>query len=68
MKATEAKLLDFLRIPLIPVTYIKVVAVQLLERLKAEKLQVDHWRDKEATRPAIRYPLGCLGIKRVDPL
>ena len=29
---------------------IKAVAVQLLERLKEEKLRVDHWRDKEATR------------------
>ncbi|MDZ7750410.1 MAG: type I restriction endonuclease subunit R [Gammaproteobacteria bacterium] len=33
---------------------IKAVAVQLLERLKAEKLRVDHWRDKEATRDAVR--------------
>ncbi|WP_372522110.1 type I restriction endonuclease subunit R [Sulfuricaulis sp.] len=33
---------------------IKAVAVQLLERLKAEILRVDHWRDKEATRDAVR--------------
>ena len=32
---------------------IKAVAVQLLKKLKAEKLQVDHWRDKEATRDAV---------------
>ena len=36
---------------------IKAVAVQLLERLKAEKLQVDHWRDKEATRDAVRVAI-----------
>lgn len=33
---------------------IKLVAMQLLEQLKAEKLQVDHWRDKESTRDAVR--------------
>lgn len=33
---------------------IKSVAVQLLETLKQEKLRVDHWRDKEATRDAVR--------------
>lgn len=33
---------------------IKDVAVELLEILKAEKLRVDHWRDKEATRDAVR--------------
>ncbi|MEW6172196.1 MAG: type I restriction endonuclease subunit R [Bacillota bacterium] len=33
---------------------IKAVAVGLLERLKAEKLRVDHWRDKESTRDAVR--------------
>ncbi len=32
---------------------IKAVAVELLGRLKAEKLRVDHWRDKEATRDAV---------------
>jgi type I restriction enzyme R subunit len=32
---------------------IKSVTVGLLERLKAEKLRVDHWRDKEATRDAV---------------
>jgi type I restriction enzyme R subunit len=36
---------------------IKAVAVQLLERLKAEKLRVDHWRDKEATRDAVRLAI-----------
>ena len=36
---------------------IKAVAVQLLERLKKEKLQVDHWRDKESTRDAVRLAI-----------
>ncbi|MDZ7811316.1 MAG: DUF3387 domain-containing protein [Arhodomonas sp.] len=34
---------------------IKRVASQLLERLKAAKLRVDHWRDKQATRDAVLY-------------
>lgn len=33
---------------------IKAVAVELLERLKAERLRVDNWREKEATRDAVR--------------
>jgi type I restriction enzyme R subunit len=33
---------------------IKDVAVNLLENLKVEKLRIDHWRDKEATRDAVR--------------
>lgn len=33
---------------------IKEVAVDLLVTLKEEKLRVDHWRDKEATRDAVR--------------
>ncbi len=33
---------------------IKAVAVRLLERLKAEKLRIDHWRDKESTRDAVK--------------
>ena len=32
---------------------IKAVALGLLETLKAEKLKVDHWRDKEATRDSV---------------
>ena len=36
---------------------IKAVAVKLLERLKAEIGQVDHWRDKESTRDAIRVAI-----------
>ncbi|MCB2199028.1 type I restriction endonuclease subunit R [bacterium] len=36
---------------------IKGVAVELLENLKAEKLRVDHWRDKEATRDAVRLTI-----------
>ncbi len=36
---------------------IKKVAAQLLERLKEEKLRIDHWRDKEATRDAVRVTI-----------
>jgi len=36
---------------------IKAVAVNLLETLKAERLRVDHWRDKEATRDAVRMAI-----------
>ncbi len=36
---------------------IKIVAVNLLARLKEEKLHIDHWRDKEATRDAIRVTI-----------
>ena len=37
---------------------IKAVAVGLLQKLKAKKLRVDHWRDKEATRDAVRVTIG----------
>jgi type I restriction enzyme R subunit len=33
---------------------IKRVANELLDALKAEKLRVDHWRDKEATKAAVK--------------
>jgi type I restriction enzyme R subunit len=36
---------------------IKKIAVELLARLKEEKLKVDHWRDKEATRDAVRLAI-----------
>jgi type I restriction enzyme, R subunit len=36
---------------------IKAVAVELLERLKAEKLRIDHWRVKESTRDAVRIAI-----------
>jgi len=36
---------------------IKAVAVDLLATLKAEKLRVDHWQDKEATRDAVRLAI-----------
>ena len=36
---------------------IKSVAVDLLEKLKAEKLKVDHWQEKEATRDAVRIAI-----------
>ncbi len=36
---------------------IKAVAVDLLEALKAEKLRVDQWRDKEATCDAVKLAI-----------
>ena len=36
---------------------IKAVAIGLLQELKVEKLRVDHWRDKEATRDAVRVTI-----------
>ena len=36
---------------------IKKVAVELLQKLKAEKLRIDHWRDKETTRDAVRLTI-----------
>ncbi|MGO8708250.1 MAG: type I restriction endonuclease subunit R [Terracidiphilus sp.] len=36
------------------IAQIKQVAVELLATLKAEKLRVDQWREKEATRDAVR--------------
>ncbi|MEN6428063.1 MAG: type I restriction endonuclease subunit R [Phycisphaerales bacterium] len=36
---------------------IKDVAVELIETLKAEKLRIDHWQDKEATRDAVRLTI-----------
>jgi len=36
---------------------VKEVAVELLETLKAEKLKIDHWRDKETTRDTIRITI-----------
>ncbi len=36
---------------------IKAVAVELLKTLKAEKLRVDQWREKEATRDAVRLTI-----------
>ena len=36
---------------------IKTVAADLLAQLKAEKLRIDHWRDKEATRDAVRVTI-----------
>jgi type I restriction enzyme R subunit len=50
-------LFDLLRKPnLSPkeIKLIKAVAVEFLETLKAEKLRIDHWQDKEATRDAVR--------------
>ncbi len=39
------------------IKHIKVISVDLLERLKAEKLRADHWQDKEATRDAVRVAI-----------
>ena len=36
---------------------IKAVSVELLQTLKEEKLRVDQWRDKEATRDAVRVTI-----------
>jgi type I restriction enzyme R subunit len=36
---------------------IKEVASDLLKTLKEEKLKIDHWRDKESTRDAIRITI-----------
>jgi len=36
---------------------IKAVAVELLQALKAEKLRIDHWQDKEATRDGVRLAI-----------
>ncbi|MFA5028711.1 MAG: type I restriction enzyme endonuclease domain-containing protein, partial [Candidatus Methylomirabilota bacterium] len=36
---------------------IKKVAVDLLETLKAEKLKIDNWREKETTRDAVRLTI-----------
>ncbi len=36
---------------------VKAVATTLLETLKAEKLRIDHWREKEATRDAVRLTI-----------
>lgn len=47
---------DLLRKPgLMPeeVTRVKQVAAELLDRLKQEKLRIDRWRDKQATRDAV---------------
>ncbi|MFA7683746.1 MAG: type I restriction endonuclease subunit R [Syntrophales bacterium] len=36
---------------------IKAVAVDLLKTLKTEKLRINHWRDKESTRDAVRLTI-----------
>lgn len=36
---------------------IKTVAVELLKRLKAEMVRINHWRDKESTRDAVRLTI-----------
>jgi type I restriction enzyme R subunit len=36
---------------------VKAVAAELLRTLKAEKLKIDHWREKEATRDDVRVAI-----------
>ena len=36
---------------------VKKVAVELLKTLKAEKLKIDHWREKEASRDAVKVAI-----------
>lgn len=36
---------------------VKKVAVEMLNILKAEKLRIDHWRDKESTRDGVRLAI-----------
>ena len=51
---------DLLRKPALStsdIRHIKAVAVELLKTLKAEKLRVDQWRDKEASRDAVRVTI-----------
>lgn len=36
---------------------VKAIAVELLQRLKTEKLRITHWQDKEATRDAVRQAI-----------
>ena len=51
---------DLLRKPALStsdIRRIKAVAVELLKTLKAEKLRVDQWRDKEASRDAVRVTI-----------
>ena len=50
-------LFDILRKPDLDkntIARLKQVAGSLLASLKAEKLKIDHWRDKEATRDAVQ--------------
>jgi type I restriction enzyme R subunit len=50
-------LFDILRKPDLDkntIAQLKQVASSLLATLKAEKLKIDHWRDKEATRDAVQ--------------
>jgi type I restriction enzyme R subunit len=53
-------LFDLLKKPYLSVAdikRIKQVAVELLKTLKAEKLKIDHWRDKESARDAVRLAI-----------
>lgn len=60
VSAQSLAILDLLKKPeLTPaeIKRIKSVAVELLDTLKTEKLNVDQWRDKEATRDAVRLAI-----------
>lgn len=53
----ELALFDLLKkteLPKDEIKNIKKVAIELLKTLKGEKLKIDHWREKEATRDAVR--------------
>jgi type I restriction enzyme, R subunit len=36
---------------------VKTVAAELLARVKEDKLKIDQWSDKEATRDAVRFAI-----------
>jgi type I restriction enzyme, R subunit len=53
-------LFDLLKKPELPkkdLDQLKQIAVELLAKLKAEKLRADNWREKEATRDAIKVEI-----------
>ncbi len=52
---------DLLRKPELSATEtkrVKQVAMELLKTLKKEKLKIDHWRDKESSRDAVKTAIG----------
>lgn len=61
-------ILDLLKTPDLKapdIKRLKAVDVDLLKELKAEKLRVDQWRDKETTRDAVlaTFEISC-GVRR----
>ena len=56
----ELAIFDLLKKPQLrphEVGQVREVAVELLKRLKAEKLRVDRWREKETTRAAVKVEI-----------